>query len=56
MKTIAADFQGKPQQVEKVKSRKLSKEENVASPVAYSPRAAHPTAAQVTNCTGLGTF
>lgn len=48
MKTIAADWQGKPPPVgEKVKSRKLSREENIVPPVVYNPRAAFPTAAQV---------
>lgn len=48
MKTIAADWQGKPPPVgEKVKSRKLSREENIVPPVVYNPRAAFPTAAQL---------
>nr|PNR59501.1 hypothetical protein PHYPA_002292 [Physcomitrium patens] len=47
MRTIAADWQGKSPQVEKVKSRKLSREDNLVPPVSYHPRAAFPTAAQL---------
>ena len=50
MRTIVADWQGKaPPVSEKVKSRKLSREENVMPPVVHNHRAAFPTAAQVSN-------